>query len=86
MKWPFGKVHKGKELTDMPTDYLQWVVKESDSPRTLFRGDLLEAVLQELDRRGSLEESFVGSDAKRRLPPVRPEPDTIQDGDIRAPR
>lgn len=28
--WPFGKKHKGKKMSDIPTAYLQWVVENFD--------------------------------------------------------
>lgn len=32
---PFGK-HKDKPLTDIPTDYLEWVLLHCDRPRPLM--------------------------------------------------
>ena len=32
MKMPFGK-HRGEELEDIPTDYLEWCLREMESLR-----------------------------------------------------
>ena len=44
-EWPFGK-HKGKSIKDLPTEYLVWVVYDSD-----INGYPLKWAIQELDRR-----------------------------------
>lgn len=53
MKWPFGTKHKGKELSKIPSDYLQWVVKESHTKGTLFTGTLIQEVVAELSTRST---------------------------------
>ena len=43
--WPIGK-HKGTKIIDLPTEYLNWVVYNSD-----IGGMLLKKAISELDRR-----------------------------------
>jgi hypothetical protein len=40
----FGKAHKGKRLRDVPTGYLQWVLRESNCRNEAF----LEAIRREV--------------------------------------
>jgi hypothetical protein len=44
-EWPWGK-HKGKAIEDIPTDYLVWVVYDSD-----IGGMPLKKAMAELDKR-----------------------------------
>jgi len=44
-EWPFGK-HKGKPMKDLPTEYLTWVVYDSD-----IGGMPLKWAMEELDKR-----------------------------------
>lgn len=50
--WPVGK-HRHKKMRDIPTDYLLWVVYESDMPL-----NLIEKAGRELDRRGQNYDPF----------------------------
>ncbi len=45
---PWGK-HKGKPLTDVPSDYLQWVIAEADNASSWLK----QQIKQELSRRCS---------------------------------
>ena len=47
-EWPIGK-HKGKSIKDIPTDYLVWVVYDSD-----IGGMALKTAMKELDRRENI--------------------------------
>jgi len=52
----FGK-HKGKPLSDVPENYLKWVIHEHSDPRAI------EAAVLEMDRRGT---EIIESGGKRR--------------------
>jgi hypothetical protein len=47
-EWPFGK-HKGKSMKDIPTEYLTWVVYDSD-----IGGMPLKWAMEELDKREAM--------------------------------
>lgn len=38
MKMPWGK-HKGKDIEDVPSDYLQWVAENSENERLAVAAD-----------------------------------------------
>ena len=44
-EWPFGR-HKGKPMKELPTEYLVWVVYDSE-----MGGMALKWAMQELDKR-----------------------------------
>jgi len=50
--WDFGKKYKGYKIQDIPTDYFNWIVFNSD-----IGGLELKRSMEELDRRG--EESNI---------------------------
>jgi hypothetical protein len=47
-EWPFGK-YKGKPMKDLPTEYLTWVVYESN-----IQGIPYKWAMQELDKREAI--------------------------------
>jgi len=46
MRMPFGK-HKGEPVEDLPTDYIEWLLREAN-----LRDDLAEELQNQLDMRG----------------------------------
>lgn len=58
---PFGK-HKGKEIGTVPSDYLEWVLREKAGD---YVDGFLAAVQKELNRRKAEEASFRGWEASK---------------------
>ena len=47
-KWPWGK-YRGRLIIGAPSGYLKFCVNESKTnPKTLFKGELLEAIKEAL--------------------------------------
>ena len=47
-EWPFGK-HKGKKMSELPSEYLAWVVFDSQ-----IQGIPYKRAMQELDKREAI--------------------------------
>ena len=69
-RMPFGK-HKGKELKDLPIDYLEWVMcwMDSEDSGWMSRGQgwLFDALEDEWERRESRPGRSVGPTLKPRM-------------------
>lgn len=63
MQIPFGK-HKGEDLADIPSDYLEWLL-ENYEPKTEREDHLLDAVLREFNYRDENDGHFREEDSYR---------------------